>query len=176
MKMCFKCGLRKPNKEFYKHRQMGDGKLGKCKVCTKQDVSDNRVKNKDHYLAFDRKRNADPRDAKLYNLLPGERDKMRAFQNNTDPISGQPLVPSANLDHCHKTGKLRGLLNPLSNRFLVDNLVKLKAMQAYIEDPPAPHALGETVYGLIGKAQIKKKMLYGPSGSPTPQPRRVSIS
>lgn len=78
----------------------------------------------------------------------------------------------ANLDHCHKTGKLRGLLNPMTNKFLVDDEKKLMAMLAYIQNPPAPIALGETVFGLLGRAQHKKKMRYGPDGSATPQVRK----
>ena len=114
----------------------------------------------------------DKRDATLYNLLPGERDILRQFQNNRDPITGHLLVTGANLDHDHKTGKVRGLLNPITNKFLVDNEQKLLAMLKYIQNPPAPLALGETVFGLIGQAKHKKKMIYGPHGTPNPQPRK----
>ena len=37
-KCCFKCGITKVVAEFYKHPNMGDGYLGKCKTCTKRDV------------------------------------------------------------------------------------------------------------------------------------------
>ena len=114
------------------------------------------------------------RDAELYNLLPGERERIRAFQGGKDPITGEELKPYAHLDHDHRTGLIRGLLNPITNKFLVDDVKRLEASVRYLVDPPAAKALGEKVYGLIGRATRKRKMRYGPDGRPKPLPRGIN--
>jgi hypothetical protein len=65
MKVCFKCGLRKSLFEFYKHKKMTDGHLGKCIVCTKEDVLEHRVANIDKIREYDRNRGKLPHRKKL---------------------------------------------------------------------------------------------------------------
>lgn len=59
-KNCFKCFQGKPLDEFYKHAQMSDGHLNKCKECTKQDALAHRLANIDKYRSYDRMRASMP--------------------------------------------------------------------------------------------------------------------
>ena len=55
-KQCFKCKKWQDLDDFYKHPQMKDGHLGKCKQCTKDDVTENRTANLERIRAYDRER------------------------------------------------------------------------------------------------------------------------
>lgn len=59
-KRCFKCETEKPRSEFYRHPRMSDGLLGKCKVCTKSDVTAHREANLEKVHAYDAARSKLP--------------------------------------------------------------------------------------------------------------------
>lgn len=59
-KACFKCGVIKPLNDFYKHPQMADGHVNKCKECNKKDVRINYRDNRDRYVAYEKVRSKDP--------------------------------------------------------------------------------------------------------------------
>jgi hypothetical protein len=66
-KPCFKCGQTRPITDFYRHADMADGFLGKCKTCTKADVAEYRRTHTVEVRAYDRRRGPNPdRRASVY--------------------------------------------------------------------------------------------------------------
>lgn len=59
-KSCFKCLKKLPLESFYKHSQMGDGRLNKCISCTKKDVAEHRQNNLEKIRAYDKMRASMP--------------------------------------------------------------------------------------------------------------------
>lgn len=59
-KQCFKCGETKPLSEYYRHKQMADGHLNKCKDCARKDVRSHRFENVEKVRAYDRERSKAP--------------------------------------------------------------------------------------------------------------------
>jgi len=55
-KQCFKCNKIKSLDNFYKHPDMPDGRVNKCKSCNKKDVSENYRKNIDYYINYEKER------------------------------------------------------------------------------------------------------------------------
>lgn len=103
VKTCFKCGETLPLEAFYKHARMADGRLNKCKACTRADVKANREANRDYYVLYDRIRSAEPHRIearRAYGKSPRGR-KLAAIKReewrkrNTDKAKAHRLVKYA---------------------------------------------------------------------------------
>ena len=123
MKICTRCGLEKTKREFSFRKESKDGLSASCSVCSK------------NYLAKWNK-------TKKYNLEDGDYATMVLNQNGGCGICGatQPsegLKKGLEIDHCHTTGKVRGLLCPPCNRaigLLKDNPVLLEKAAEWIRN------------------------------------------
>lgn len=102
MKKCFKCSQEKEINEFYKHKQMPDGHINKCKECTKNDVRNNYKKNvlDINYVIKERKRCRD-KQKRLYSGM-GKASKERF----TRYIKKYPEKYKANLASSYLKSKM----------------------------------------------------------------------
>lgn len=97
MKTCFRCGCQLPLSCFYRHPRMADGHLGKCKECTKFDVTNNRMRKLDYYRSWDKARNADSKRRwmrRLYsrNHAAANPDRKKARTATNNAIRDRKLI------------------------------------------------------------------------------------
>lgn len=122
-KICSRCGELKELTQFYRHRR--DGYFSACIPCSKQQSSDSFSKRREErlrakveeqrrrttrmhataeYAAWGRRRHL-----QQYGLTPEKFDEMREAQGGCCAFCGEPKKRLV-VDHCHKTGNVRGLL------------------------------------------------------------------
>jgi hypothetical protein len=151
--LCKMCYDKNYNKEYYNNKKEGILKAKKILRKTKNSEEMKNNARKKHLW-------------KIYRITPEDWEKISKFQGDVCAISGKPKkTKNLALDHDHKTGKIRGLLSMGINRGLSmfnDDPELLRKAADYLENPPATQALGKEIFGLIGKARYKKKMVYGP--------------
>lgn len=114
-KKCFKCGESKPLSYFYKHSQMADGHVNKCKECNKQDVRDNYSSNNEYYRQYDRERLKDktsPRNVKKveYSREYGKNNPQKAKTRYSlgNAIRDKRVIRGCNCEHCGSTDNIHG--------------------------------------------------------------------
>jgi len=120
-KKCFKCGAEKPLEEFYRHPIMADGRVNKCKLCNKFDVTANRVKNIEHYRLYDRSRGGrwSPGYSRAWREKNPQKYKAQSMVNNSirdKKLSRQPCEVCGTDKSIH--GHHDDYLKPLDVRWL----------------------------------------------------------
>ena len=144
-RVCPKCNRTLLVSDFYKNIQTKDKLDSSCKPCQKEYVRDWQKKNKDRFNSYQREwrhRNKEKygltskysKVLKKYGLSREEYDKLLAQTHcticNADLTERKPA-----LDHCHRTGRLRGILCGQCNRGLglfYDNPETLKKAAEYL--------------------------------------------
>lgn len=128
MKHCKKCDTTKPLSEFHNKAGRKDGKASTCKSCVN-----------DRARKYDPAYNRNHKLKKTYGITSEEYDAMLEAQGGACAIcggtEGMSLDRHMAVDHCHATGKVRGILCSHCNRglgFFKDNIETLKAAIKYL--------------------------------------------
>lgn len=129
MKKCFRCKLTKDLSNFYLN-----GKGTYCKPCHIMYMKKWKIENQDSKIVADRRY----RLYKRYGITPEQYETMFKNQHGACAIcKGQNLDGTRlSTDHCHKTGKVRGLLCDPCNRalgFFKDDYRLLVKASEYLE-------------------------------------------
>lgn len=147
MKKCTKCNELKNRTEFYKDISRNDGLSYICKKCAKEAVARCIAANPEqrkntlkkyqeslpsgHYKKYDLK--------SRYGITLEQYNNQLDIQNNKCAICGTKSEKSLAVDHCHTTGKVRGLLCLKCNTAigkLNDDVILLQRAIEYLNNPP----------------------------------------
>ncbi|MFI7442578.1 endonuclease VII domain-containing protein [Nonomuraea indica] len=148
-KYCPRCAQVLPETDFGRNRSTRDGLTSYCRPCHARTTLDNRVKN-----------HGSDRNYKLklrYGITEDDFERMLARQGGLCAIC--QAVPGAFVDHCHRTGQVRGVLCFNCNNGLGhfgDNTVLLELAALYLDGevfrpefvvPPPPRRGGDVAPG-----------------------------
>ncbi len=133
-KTCLKCGVEKPLDDFYKFFDKWSDKYyssSRCKPCHYEYKRESSTTS----------RNRKAEKLKLrYGLTYEQWERMRANENHSCMICGISEAETdkkLDVDHCHTSGKVRGILcNPCNNMIghAKDNVAVLRAAVEYLEE------------------------------------------
>jgi len=129
MKHCIKCGIEKPLSKF--NKRSDNGKIvNTCVDCKKQYDHKYHIKN--------RKKKTNRDLIKSYGISLQQKLQMLKKQNEKCAICEKELLidRDKNVDHCHKTGKVRDILCCKCNfgiGYFNDSVDLLKSAQKYLE-------------------------------------------
>ena len=151
VKTCFKCRVEKPITDFYVHPQMGDGRLNKCKECTKKDVAKNYRDNIEYYREYERQRFTSPdRKKKVLKYQKRMREKnpekYKARVLLTNAVRDGNVNKPNSCERCGATGRIEGhhedYSRPMDVKWLCFKCHRAEHGQDAEWTPPAKAASG----------------------------------
>lgn len=119
-KQCKDCKQTKPTVDFYVSKRSKDGFVTTCKPCYSVRHPVNQDARREYFNANKDKFN-NARIWRIYGITLKDYNNMLISQNHCCAIcsiSVENLNRMLDIDHCHKTGKVRGLLCNRCNKFL----------------------------------------------------------
>lgn len=139
MKTCYKCKKYKSLSEYYADKNSKDEHRADCKDCKNEGTYKWRDENKEHYNKMMREYHREHYGTERlyrYNLSRADYNKMLEDQKGCCALCGKTNPSkkrSLAIDHCHSTGKVRGILCYGCNRLMVllDNEDLLNKALAY---------------------------------------------
>lgn len=109
LKTCPACGISKRPDAFYRNRSKADGLSSYCRLCHPRKADPEKQKK-----AKQRNRAKSPNRPywlwHRYKLTTADYDRMKQDQGGVCAICGIEPDYDLYVDHCHRTGKVRGLL------------------------------------------------------------------
>ena len=119
-KKCKRCNSFYPFENFRKDTRLKCGLRTYCITCENKMVSNSYYKTKEYHKAYNKMYEDKRRDFKLkerYGINLEEYNRLFAIQNGMCALCNREETSTRNnkpkllaVDHCHKTGKVRGLL------------------------------------------------------------------
>ena len=132
-KICTKCGIEKILDDFSTDKRQKYGRRPECRECSRNGrrdyIHDYYVTNKDKTKEI--KRNSKIR--RLYGLEKEDYAEMVKSQDNKCAICKLEIEGNLCVDHCHTTGKVRGLLCKLCNLVVGNAKDDIQILQNGIE-------------------------------------------
>lgn len=132
MKRCTTCGIEKPLDGFGKHKAGLHGKRAVCRPC-------NAAANREYVKRNPDKVRATVRNSRLkgeYGITTAQFEALLRQQGGACAICRRRVTRLLHIDHCHRTGRVRGLLCFACNTslgFLDDDVERLRAAIEYLE-------------------------------------------
>lgn len=138
-KECRNCGVRKLLSDFYKEKRHKDGRHSECKECFCERSKAYKVKNKQKTKTVNRDlhlRKTFGIGSDQYNAILTKQHGVCAVCGNPETSTYRGKLRHLSVDHCHETGKVRGLLCNDCNIALgwfKDDISRLKSAIRYLE-------------------------------------------